>query len=104
MTDTYVGDDVLRKTRILSRQCSTCIMRPAGERLALSNERITEFVRAALADEGYVVCHSTLPWVARAGVKPAVCRGFADAYDTRQLRLIRSLWGFVEVEPPAVTS
>lgn len=102
MRDHYVGDDILGKTRILSRQCSTCIMRPVGERIGLSNERITAFLRTAIADQTYVVCHSTLPSVAPVGVLPAVCRGFADAYDTRQLRLIRSLWGFVEVPPPGV--
>jgi hypothetical protein len=46
------------------------------------------------------VCHSTLPTVASPGAEPAVCRGFADRYDTRDLRMIRTLWGFVEVQPP----
>lgn len=98
--DAGVGDTALMKTRILSRPCDTCITRPATERLALSNRRVTEFIRSALAAGTYVVCHATLPTVAPPGVKPAVCRGFADNYDTPQLRTIRRLWGFVEVEPP----
>lgn len=98
MTD--VSDPILGKTRILSEQCSTCIMRPAGERIGLPNERLRQFVADTRARDSYVVCHSTLPAVAPDGVEPAVCRGFADAYDTQALRMIRRLWGFVEVPPP----
>jgi hypothetical protein len=94
-----VGDPVLGKTRILERPCDTCITRPAGKRIALTNERVTEFVKGALASGTFVVCHSTLP-AAGAKVPPAVCRGFADRYDTRALRMIRALWGFVEVPVP----
>lgn len=95
-----VGDDELGKTRILSEPCSTCITRPAGERIALSNARVTQFIRDAVTQGTYVVCHATLPAVAPEGVQPAVCRGFADSYDTAQLQVIRRLWGFVEVLPP----
>lgn len=103
MSTPSVADHALGKTRILSEQCTTCIMRPASQRLPLTNARLRQFVEGALAAESYVVCHSTLPTVASPGVEPAVCRGFADRYDTRDLRMIRALWGFVEVDPPEVT-
>jgi hypothetical protein len=95
-----VGDRVTGKTRLLSERCSTCIMRPAGERIPLTNERVREFVNAAVEAGSFVVCHSTLP-TSGTGAEPAVCRGFADRYDTAALRLIRALWGFVEVAPPS---
>jgi hypothetical protein len=98
---TNVGDTATGKTRLLSRMCDTCIFRPPGERVDIGNERVTEFIRDAVARDRFVVCHSTLPATAPAGVKPAVCRGFADRYATRDLRLIRALWGFTEVDPPA---
>jgi len=94
-----VADMATMKTRILSRQCSTCILRPVGERIGLSNERVGEFIRSTVERGSYVVCHATFPSVV-ADVDPAVCRGFADRFDTESLRLIRALWGFVEVEPP----
>jgi hypothetical protein len=95
-----VGDPETFKLRILRKMCSTCIMRPVGERIALSNARISEFVREAVRADSYVVCHSTLP-VAGSDVQPAICRGFADRYDTNALRVGQRLLGFVEVDPPA---
>lgn len=92
------GDRELGKTRLLRERCATCILRPAGERLALSNARVAEFIAAARAAESYVVCHSTLPGMAPEGVRPAVCRGFYDTYSTAALQLIARLWGFVEVD------
>ena len=94
------GDLVLGKTRLLAEPCVTCILRPAEQRIAISNDRLREFLGDALASGSFVVCHSTLPSVAPPGVTPAVCRGFADRYDTLTLRLIRALWGFVEVPVP----
>lgn len=96
-----VGDAEAGKTRLLSERCATCILRPPGERIGLDNERIAEVIRDARARGSYVVCHSTLPVVAPPGVKPAVCRGFADTYRTPYLQLIASLWGFIEVPPPS---
>jgi hypothetical protein len=91
------------KTRLLSEPCSSCITRPAGERIALSNQRVSQFIRQARAAESYVVCHNTLP-AAATSAEPAVCRGFYDRYSTNALRLIERLWGFVEVDPPEVTA
>jgi hypothetical protein len=96
MAGANVGDAALGKTRLLTRQCSTCIMRaPSDGRIPLPNARVSEFVRSTVEAGSYVVCHSTLT-----DGEPAVCRGFADRYDTPQLQLIRRLWGFVEVDPP----
>lgn len=95
-----VGDPVLRKTRLLSRQCDTCIFRP-GNRMALAPGRLRHLVEQTRARESYIVCHETLPVAGPPpGVQPAVCRGFHDRYDTTSLQLIRRLWGFVEVDPP----
>jgi len=94
-----VGDPVLRKTRLLSRQCGTCIFRP-GDPMHLAPGRLRDLVTQARGAAGYIICHSTLPAYAGNGAQPAVCRGFADRYTTWQLQLIDRLWGFVEVDPP----
>ena len=94
-----VGDPALGKTRLLSRECATCIFKP-GNRMHLAPGRLKQLVAEARADDhGYIVCHSTLPY-AGSPIPPAICRGFADRYPTVQLRLIAALWGFVEVDPP----
>jgi hypothetical protein len=93
-----VGDPVLRKTRLLSRQCATCIFRP-GNPMHLAPNRLRQLVAQARGESGYIICHSTLP-AHRNAAAPAVCRGFADRYSTWQLQLIARLWGFVEVDPP----
>jgi hypothetical protein len=93
-----VGDPVLRRTRLLSRQCDTCIFAP-GNRMHLTPGRLRELVARARHSTGYIVCHSTLP-VYRPGATPAICRGFADRYDTWQLQVMERLWGFLEVDPP----
>lgn len=95
MSQYDVGDYDLLKSRILSEQCKTCIMRPPSERIGLDNSRITEFIQTARAKGTYVVCHSTFD------TTPAICRGFADAYpDTPDLQVIEANWGFVEIPPP----
>ncbi|HEX8630867.1 MAG TPA: hypothetical protein VF755_22140 [Catenuloplanes sp.] len=96
-----VGDAVLGKTRLLSRQCATCIF-TAGDPLSLGAERLREFINQARRAESYIVCHSTLG-ILYPDTEPAICRGFADRYSTQTLRLIHRLWGFVEVAPPGET-
>lgn len=98
VTGVDVGDHELGKTRLLADRCHTCILRPGG--ITLAPGRLRHFLADVLARQSFVVCHSTLPQLAPPGVKPAICRGFADHYDTPALRLIRTLWGFVEVPPP----
>jgi hypothetical protein len=92
-----VGDPIHRKTRLLSRECPTCIFRP-GNLMHLSPGRLREMVTEARRRSGYIICHSTLPNY-RDGAEPAICRGFANRYTTPQLQLITLLWGFVEVDP-----
>lgn len=93
-----VGDAETGKTRLLAQRCSTCILRPGG--LRLPEGRLREFLAQTVEGGSFVVCHSTLPGNP-SGAAPAVCRGFADAYDTSDLRTIVALWGFVEIPPPA---
>jgi hypothetical protein len=94
-----VGDPVVGKSRLLSRQCQTCIFKP-GNPMHLDPGRLRDLVAAAHAEGGYVICHDTLPHYKHPDAKPAICRGFADRYHTIQLQVMQRLWGFVEVEPP----
>jgi hypothetical protein len=94
-----VGDPVLGKSRLLSRQCATCIFKP-GNLMNLRDGRLRDLVAATRARESYIVCHSTLPHYLHPEAQPAICRGFADRYTTQALQLIERLWGFVEVDPP----
>ncbi|MCW6004296.1 hypothetical protein K1W54_06830 [Micromonospora sp. CPCC 205371] len=94
-----VGDRVLGKSRLLSRQCATCIFRP-GNLMHLQEGRLKDLVAQTRAAESFIVCHSTLPPYPYPDAKPAICRGFADRYTTQALQVIGRLWGFVEVDPP----
>ncbi|WKU03408.1 hypothetical protein [Micromonospora sp. HUAS LYJ1] len=93
-----VGDPHLHRTRLLARECATCIFKP-GNPMHLEPGRLKEMVTEACGHAGYIVCHSTLP-NAGSPIPPAVCRGFADRYRTWQLQVMQQLWGFVEIEPP----
>ena len=95
-----VGDPVLGKTRLLVRQCDTCIFRP-GDPMHLTPGRLKQMVDDALAEGSYVICHATLPYGEHPDAKPAICRGFHDRYTTWRLQVIGRLFGFVHVEPPA---
>ncbi|WP_232344279.1 hypothetical protein [Actinoplanes awajinensis] len=94
-----VGDPATMRTRRLSQMCDTCIFRP-GNRMHLGEGRLRDLVSQTLAEQSYIVCHSTLPGMAPDGVKPAVCRGFFDRYSTQALQLIGRLFGFDDVDPP----
>ncbi|MEU5565510.1 hypothetical protein [Micromonospora musae] len=94
-----VKDPVLGKSRLMSRQCDTCIFAP-GNRMHLGPGRLRALVTQARERDSYIVCHDTLPHYLYPQAKPAICRGFADRYRTRALQLIERLWGFVEVDPP----
>ena len=103
MSGVDVGDYELGKTRLLSRQCQTCILRPGNPfAKTLTRGRMRQFLNQA-RQSGFVVCHDTLPYGRHPDAKPAVCRGFYDRFKTTTLRLIERLWGFVEVEPPGET-
>ncbi|MDG4803633.1 hypothetical protein [Micromonospora sp. WMMD980] len=97
-----VGDPVLGKSRLLSRQCDTCIFAP-GDKMHLAAGRLRDLVAETRRRESFIICHSTLPHYLYTDAEPAICRGFADRYHTQALRLMERLWGFVEVDPPSLT-
>ncbi|MFC4148050.1 hypothetical protein ACFO0M_17480 [Micromonospora mangrovi] len=97
--DLSVGDPALGKSRLLSRQCDTCIFAP-GNRMHLAAGRLRDLVTEARRRESFIVCHDTLPHYRHPAAKPAICRGFADRYHTQALQLIERLFGFVEIDPP----
>ncbi|WP_435124374.1 hypothetical protein [Micromonospora tulbaghiae] len=94
-----VGDPVLGKSRLLSRQCDTCIFAP-GNRMHFTPGRLRELVTETRRRGSFIICHDTLPYYKHPDVKPAICRGFADRYQTQLLQLIERLFGFIEVDPP----
>lgn len=94
-----VADHQQRKTRVLARQCTTCIFSP-GNQMHLAPGQLANMVRQARRDESYIVCHDTLPYGDHPQMPPAICRGFFDRYDTQALQIARRLWGFIEVDPP----
>ena len=98
-----VADHQQGKTRVLTRQCATCIFHP-GDPMHLAPGRLSEMVTQARRAEGYIICHDTLPYGNHPHTPPAVCRGFYDRYTTLSLQLARRLWGIVEIEPPDQTS
>ena len=98
-----VGDPVTSKSRLLSRQCETCIFR-LGNNMQLDKGRLRDIVTEATARGSFVVCHDTLPNGPHPDAKPAICRGFFDRYTTAALQLIGRLFGFVEIDPPGTTS
>lgn len=101
MTTVDITDRATGRSRILAEKCATCILGPAGTRIALSPARIRQFVADTVAAESYVVCHSTLHGLS--DTAPAICRGFADSYDTQALLILRRLDNLVEVDPPDIT-
>ena len=92
-----VGDHHSGRTRLLSRQCATCIFRP-GNPMHLTPGRLHQLVTDTLRETSYIVCHQTLPGIS--GALPGICRGFADRYDTQALQIIRRLVGFTDIAPP----
>ena len=82
------------KVHVLAEQCATCIFRP-GNLMRLSPGRVKGMVDAAVAEDSSITCHSTLYDDA---VKPAVCHGFYDKYDTLPLRLAAAT-GRTEFDP-----
>ncbi|MCC9309098.1 hypothetical protein LN042_18760 [Kitasatospora sp. RB6PN24] len=102
-TTAEVADPATGEVRVLADLCTTCIFRP-GNLMRLQPGRVRHMVRAALAAGGHIPCHSTLPGVAPAGTKAAICRGFANAYGRQilALRIGAALGTILEVEPPEV--
>jgi hypothetical protein len=97
-----ITDPATGKSRILSQPCTTCILRP-GAPMHLGADRLREFLTQTRHAGTYVVCHQTLTYGDHPDVGPAICRGFADAYDTPTLRLLRRCDRLIAVDPPADT-
>jgi hypothetical protein len=95
ITDPHTGG-----SRVLSRKCDTCILRP-GNRMHLGPGRLAELLARTLPHT-YVVCHKTLTYGEFPEYGPAICRGFADKYGERSwaITLLRRCGRLVEVPPP----
>ena len=97
--DLSVADPDQGRSRLLTRQCDTCIFRP-GNPMDLSPHRLHDIVEEARSRGSYIICHDTLPYHRYPHARPAICRGFHDRYTTPALETIRHLWGFTEIDPP----
>ncbi|MDZ5447709.1 hypothetical protein U2F26_34240 [Micromonospora sp. 4G57] len=94
-----VGDPVLGKSRLLSRQCATCIFAP-GNRMHLSAGRLRDLVTETRRRERS--SSATTPSPTTSTPKPSRRSAVASptATGTQALQLIERLFGFVEVDPP----
>jgi hypothetical protein len=90
-----IADPRTGLSRLLAERCLTCIMR-AGDPMFLGPERTAAFIREALAEGTYVICHDTYD-------EPAICRGFFDAYrdKTPALRILQAYRRLIQVPHPA---
>jgi hypothetical protein len=70
----------------------------------LGPDRTAAFIRQVLDAGSYVVCHDTLTYGDFPGYGPAICRGFFDAYRTRDLLILRAGRRLTEVPPPVVAA
>lgn len=97
-----VADPATKEVRVLARLCDTCIYRP-GNLMNLAPGRVRQLAAEALAANGHIVCHSTLPASAPPGTKGAICKGFANAHGNAifALRIGAAFGRIVEVPPPA---
>lgn len=91
--------DVYRDGRIhvLNDRCATCIFRP-GDLMHLQPGRVKEMVTSAIRNESVIPCHSTIYDPA---VKPAICRGYWDAYRNEVVALRLAQVMDIVVEDPA---
>lgn len=98
MTEEYdVFDYEVHRPRICREMCSTCIFRPGSEVTAgLGAARIRQLIADARRGESYVICHSTF------SDQPAICRGFAESYNTNALRIMERLGGLHEIDAPSL--
>lgn len=95
ITDPHTGG-----SRILSKQCETCLLRP-GNPMHLAPGRLARILAEALP-ASFIICHETLTYGAFPNYGPAICRGFANRYGDRSwaITLLRRLGRLVEVPPP----
>ena len=100
-----VTDRESGKVRVLSRQCGTCIFRPAGREL-FGARRVDEVIRANVDVGALLTCYSTLPYGPYPEFGPAVCAGFWTRHGmaTAAGRIARFMLGIVRVAPPGSSS
>jgi hypothetical protein len=101
--NTDVGDYMTMKSRVMRRQCGTCIF-AKGNPFMDEDQRKQGIEAKALANEGFIPCHSTYPPISEMkypGVRPAVCRGFWSRYKdvTGALRMMQ-VWGITYMDLP----
>lgn len=97
--DTAVVDPAAAVVRVCEDLCTTCIFRP-GNLMRLEPGRVQGMVQNAIANEGHIVCHSTIGTDA-----PAICAGFArhpvGSARSLALRCARAgLLTTVSIKPP----
>jgi hypothetical protein len=63
--------------------------------------QLAALIKAARDKNTYVVCHETLEDGPNPEMGQAVCRGFADRYDTLALTIMSVTEDLIEVDPPA---
>ncbi|MCP2323632.1 hypothetical protein HDA40_002139 [Hamadaea flava] len=96
--DLDVHDPVSGRARLMRDLCSTCILRP-GDLMHLGPDYLREFLAQARAGGSFVICHQTLPGMSEPQLPAAICRGFANSYDTPALQIAASR-GFDEIPTP----
>jgi hypothetical protein len=97
-----ITDPATGLSRLLSERCATCIL-SAGDPMHLGPERTAAFIRQVLDAGSYVICHDTTDGDFP-DYRPAICRGFFDAYRDRTpaLLILQAGRRLTEVPPPAV--
>jgi len=82
------------------------VQRTPGDPMHLGPERTAALIRQVLAERSYVVCHDTLTYGDFPDYRPAICKGFFDAYRTRSAALLILQAGrrLTEVPPPLVAT
>jgi hypothetical protein len=101
VTDQDITDPATGKSRLLTEQCATCIFRPRDP-MYLQPGRLAQLIADALACDRYIICRDTLTYGPHPAYRPAICRGFHDAYRYRSLaiRLMYAFDNITEVPPP----
>ncbi|MEV0269830.1 DUF6283 family protein [Hamadaea sp. NPDC050747] len=97
--DLDVHDPATGRARLMKELCSTCILKP-GDLMHLGPDYLRQFLAHARARGSFVICHQTLPGMSEPPLPPAICRGFANSYDTPALQIAASR-GFDEIPAPA---
>lgn len=90
-------DPMTAKARICERECDTCIFKPDSTFRTgpgkLQDGRFKQFVKDAVAENSYIVCHESSH--AR---RPSICYGFYSRFTTNTLRILTRL-GLTKIDP-----